>query len=448
MKLPNSRSGQALLMTTFSLAVVFGTVGLAVDVGWAYYRREAAQAAADGAAMAIVRAALINSPSGISCGVNNVWCGSPAGTATDCPATAPGSASTTFDNACMMAAANGFTTTGTRRVSVQANNTSSAPTVSGVTTNYWAVVRVSESPNGFFGSLTGSALRSSARATAAVMGGGGGGAGCVYVLDSTANDAFDAGNNATITSQCGIYVNSSATGSSEAMHVYGSAHVSTTGSASINVVGKVKTDNGGVVSPTPNTGVSAATDPFASLPSPTPANTCLSGNFTNWQATQYTPPPGTYCTFQLGNGMNAQLSSGTYIINGGSFSVQGGSTLTATGGVLIYLTGGAYVNIANGTTVTLQALSSGSYQGVLFYQDRTMSSPTGSNFAGGSTMNLQGSIYLPHALLTIDNGNATRTMGLVADKVKFQGGATIAAATSVAQTGLPMSSSPTVAMIE
>ena len=40
-----------------------------------------------------------------------------------------------------------------------------------------------------------------------------------------------------------------------------------------------------------------------------------------------------------------------YVINGGSFSIQGGSNLTATGGVMIYLTGGAYVNIANGATM-------------------------------------------------------------------------------------------------
>ncbi len=448
MKNNRKRTGQALLLTTVSMSLVFGTVGLAVDVGWAYYRREAAQAAADGAAMAIVRAAMINAPSGIACGTNSVWCGTPAGTAADCPATAPTTASSTFDNACMMAAANGFTTSGNRRVSVQANNTSSSPTVSGISTNYWAVVRVTDTPVGFFGSLIGKPFSSTARATAAVVGGGGSGAGCIYVLDPHASDSFDAGNNNTVTSQCGIYVNSDASNSTEAMHVYGSAHVTATNGATVNVVGAVKTDNGGVISPSATKAPTPAADPFASLPSPTPANTCQNGTFTNWQPTQYTPAPGTYCTFQLGNGMNGQLSAGTYIINGGSFSIQGGSTLTATGGVLIYLTGGAYVNIANGANVTLQAQSSGSYQGVLFYQDRTMSNPTGSNFAGGSTMNLQGSIYMPHSLLTIDNGNQTRTMGLVAGKVKFQGGAQINVATSVAQTGLPLGSTPSVAMIE
>ena len=128
----------------------------------------------------------------------------------------------------------------------------------------------------------------------------------------------------------------------------------------------------GNTSVTPATGAGVVTDPLATLPSPTAAPSCQNGNFTSWQSSQYTPGPGTYCGFSLGNGMNAQLSSGTYIINGGTFSIQGGSTLTATGGVMIYLTGGATVNIANGSTVTLGAQSSGSYQGILFYQDLSL----------------------------------------------------------------------------
>ena len=61
--------------------------------------------------------------------------------------------------------------------------------------------------------------------------------------------------------------------------------------------------------------------------------------------------------------MALQMSGGTYIINGGTFSIQGGSTVTSSGGVLIYLTGGATVNIANGATVTLSAQASGSLSG-------------------------------------------------------------------------------------
>jgi len=141
--------------------------------------------------------------------------------------------------------------------------------------------------------------------------------------------------------------------------------------------------------------------------------------------------------------MNAQLSGGTYIIDGGTFSIQGGSTLTATGGVMIYLTNGATMNIANGSTVTLSAQTSGSYQGILFYQDRSMTSPGSSTIAGGANLNLTGSLYFPHALLNINNGTSTSilsggtTTAIVADMVDFQGGASVFTAdTNGSKTGI------------
>jgi hypothetical protein len=335
----------------------------------------------------------------------------------------------------MLAAANGLSG---QTVTVQANTTSAVPTVSGPSVEYWVTVRVYHKGNGFFGGIvpsTTNSLTVSARSSAAAMSSSSGAGGCVYILDPRASQSFLAGNDAQINLNCGLYVNSSANtnNSSAAMYVTGSAFVQAT---TIQVVGSYYADNAGHASPAPSTGATAAADPFASLPSPTPAGTCSSGNFTAWQSSQYTPAPGTYCGFTLGNGMNAQLSAGTYIINGGTFSVQGGSTLTATGGVLIYLTGGATVNIANGATVTLSAQSSGSYQGVLFYQDRTMSSPGASTLAGGANMTFTGSLYFPHALLNINNGTNTAVMAVVADEVNFQGGAHFLADTNGAKTGI------------
>jgi hypothetical protein len=146
--------------------------------------------------------------------------------------------------------------------------------------------------------------------------------------------------------------------------------------------------------------------------------------------------------------MSLVMSPGVYVVNGGTFSIQGGSTVTATGGVTIYLTGGATVNIANGSSVTLSAQTSGSYQGVLFYQDRAMASPGTSFFAGGANMKFTGSLYFPHALLNIDNGTNTAgsTMALVVDKVNFQGGAHLLGDAGGTKTGL--TAGYTVSMIE
>jgi len=425
-------------MMTISLTVMLGMLGLAVDMGWAYYRQQAAQSAADAAAVAAVRAALNSAPGGPSC-AGSVWCGA----ATNCPSRSPGSASTSFDNACMLAAANGFTTSGIDRVSVQAGTSSAVPGVPGPSAAYWATVRVRESLPALFGAaFARGGLTPGAIATAGAISSPGG-ASCIYVLDPHAADAFLAGNGAVVQIGCGVYVNSN--NSSAAMYVTGGASVQ---APTISVVGGFKKDNGGTTSVVPTTGAASVPDPFANLPSPTPAGSCQSGNFTAWQPKPYTPAPGTYCGFSVGNGMSLQMSAGTYIINGGTFSIQGGSTVTSTGGVLIYLTGGATVNIANGASVTLSAQSSGTYQGVLFYQDRSMASPGSSLFAGGASMNLTGSLYFPHATLNVNNGSSTAgtAMALVADMVNFQGGAHLLADTGGTKTGL--SAGYTVAMLQ
>jgi hypothetical protein len=444
MKRNKFRSGQVLVVTTVGLFMIFGLMSFAVDLGWAYFRREAAQSAADAAAAAVIKAALISSPNSQSCGSAGVWCGSPAGTATNCPATAPNSASTSFDNGCMMASANGFTTTGNYTVSIQANTTSPPPTVPGVTVSYWATVRVTENPVSFFHLPTGgSSLTLNVRSTAAMTAGSSTPSACLYILSPNATDAFDLGNGATVkTSSCGVYVNSNA---STAMLVTGGA---TLNSSSVSVVGGVTKNNGGSITSTPTTGVTPISDPFASLPAPTIPPSCPAGNFTSWQPSAYTPSAGCYTGFTVANGMNAVLGAGTYVINGGTFSIQGGSTVTAGGGVMIYLTNGATVNIANGATVTLSAESSGTYEGILFYQDRTMSSPGSSTFAGGANMHLGGSLYFPNALVNFNNGNNAQTMALVVGQVNFQGGATFNAATSQSQTGMAVGGGNVASVIE
>jgi len=443
LKRNRSRGGQALVMATVSLFLMMGVMSLAVDLGWGYLRRDVAQTAADAAASAVIKAAVTSSPSSQSCGSNNVWCGTPAGTATSCPTTAPTSPVTSFDYGCMLAAANGFTPNGSSRtVTIQANTTSPAPAVPGTTVTYWATVKISENATPFFGSPTGGSLLSStAVSTAAITSPATAVHGpCLYLL-ATSGAALTVGNGAHVTtSSCGIYVNSSA---SNAITVIGA----TITSSSVKVVGGVSLSNGGTISPTPVTGVSAVADPFSSLPSQTAAGSCNSGNFGTWQATPYTPAPGTYCGMNVSNGVSAVLSTGIYIINGGTFSVAGGSTVTASG-VMIYLTNGATVSIANGANVTMSAETSGTYEGILFYQDRSLTSPGSSSFSGGATMHLSGSLYFPHASLYFDNGNNAQTEAIIASSIDFQGGATLNQATSQSQTGLVVSTPAVTSIIE
>src|SRR5579863_239738 len=62
--------GQAALLATLSLPVVFGVMGLTVDLGWDYFLKQRAQTAADAAASAAAVYALSNNDScaTVSCG--------------------------------------------------------------------------------------------------------------------------------------------------------------------------------------------------------------------------------------------------------------------------------------------------------------------------------------------------------------------------------------------
>ena len=439
-------------MATVSLFLMLGMLGLAVDLGWGYFRREAAQTAADAAASAVIRAAMSTSPTSQACAANQVWCGSPVGTKTNCPATVVSSASSSFDNGCMLAAANGFTTSGGRTVSIQANTTSPAPTVPGTTVTYWATVRVSENVVPFFGAPGGgSALTSGAIATAAIVSS----AyvpfnSCLVALSPTAADALNINNGAVVTtSSCGTYVNSN---NAQALSVTAKLVTS-----SAKVVGNytgttnggcIDTPTGGCNSLTPTTGAAAVADPFASLPTLSPAGTCNAGNYTAYQGTPYDLSSGTYCGISLGNGNSAVMGAGTYIINGGVFSIQGGTTLTGTAGVMVYLTNGATVNIANGATVNMTAQSSGTYEGILFYQDKSVASPGASTFAGGANMTLNGSLYFPVGALSFSNGIHSATTAIVASTINIQGGATLNQATSQSQTGLGSGGGSVVSVIQ
>jgi len=63
-------------------------------------------------------------------------------------------------------------------------------------------------------------------------------------------------------------------------------------------------------------------------------------------------------------------------------------------------------------------------------------------------MHLTGSLYLPNALLNINNGANAQTEAIIAGSVNFQGGATLNQATSQSQTGLSIGGGSVASMIQ
>jgi len=437
-----SRSGQAGLFVVFNLTLVFGSLGLAVDVGWAYYTRLSAQAAADAAALAA--ASWASNGSKPVCGTGGVVCNSTA-TACNNPPTTP--ATTDLEVGCLYAQQNGFVNNGQTQIVTMAANTTAPPGISNNSPTYWVQANVTATPYTFFGGFGGVrqfTINASAIAAVSYVPANA----CIYVLDPSVAQAFSATGSSNVTATCGIFVNSN---SPSAFYEYGSPSVTAT---KILVNGGTSISGSSSVSPNPpTTNAGAVSDPLATQTLPTFSNMCPSppyAAYTLGGTSSAVLPSGNYCggitishsataTFSGGNyyiwggltiGGSATVTfdAGTYVVNGGGISFGNSASITGSG-VTFYNTGQysqaiGPVSSGGSVTLTLSAPSSGTYQGMLFMQDRIVANATANSFANSATTSLSGTLYFPTCSLTYSGSSTTATYtAIVADTVSFTGSA-------------------------
>ena len=419
------QDGQAVILVVVAMSILLiGALGLAIDGGQMYAHRQMAQAAADAAA----QAGILNILDG-----TNATSPHPFGTGT------PPIASSTCTTAdartpCVYARDNGFGGTAADTVTLSFPTTVSGVTLPSATVPAFAVTVQRTLKTGLIRFVRpGATVTITAKATAALVGVVS--PNCVYALDPSAQNAFQATNGATVAlNGCAIAVNSS---NSDAMTVSGGSIVT---ASAISVVGGVSINNGGSTTPAPTTGVAAAADPLASLPAPVPG-AC---NFTNYNPGwgTWTLNPGTYCGgITISNGATATFNAGTYIINGGGVTLVGGTTDTGSG-VMFYLTGtnASYgsVNISNGANVTFSGPTSGPYTGIVFYQNRTITSSANATFSGGVAMKVTGTLYFPTTSVLFSNGSSVSNVytAIVAKQVSFTGGTSLQYDATGMKTGL------------
>jgi hypothetical protein len=116
---------------------------------------------------------------------------------------------------------------------------------------------------------------------------------------------------------------------------------------------------------------------------------------------------------------------------GGGFSVTGNSTLSGTG-VTFYNTsssGFTYqpINLTGNETANLTAPTSGSMEGMLFFQDRSVASGSaGSTLVGNSTSTFDGVLYFPTTSVTYTgNSSGSGYTSIIADTIKITGNSTL-----------------------
>jgi hypothetical protein len=403
-----SRRGQAGLFVVLNLTLLFGTLGLAVDVGWAYFRRNAAQTAADAAAIA---AASYARTAGYTCGSGGVICGS----ATACanPNTSP--PVNDLQVGCLYAGANGYLNGGNQTVTMQ-GDTTAPPGVTGNNPVYWVQANVSERLFNLFGRAGGMpsfTINTVATAGVTVTPPGA----CVYVLHPTLGGAFTIAGGSNVTASCGIFVNSS---SSTAFTANGTANVN---SSTILVNGGMSLSSNSVVSPTPTTHAGTFSDPLQNFAMPTFSG-CMENSFhTSGGATLN---PGVYCDgITLSGNGTTTFNPGLYVLNGGGLSVTGGGTLSGTN-VTFFNTGQSGhtpgpISTGGSATLILSAPNSGPYQGMLFVQDRNLTYSSNNGISGSANSVLTGTLYFPSTSLSFTGSAAGSFTAIVAWSVTFNG---------------------------
>jgi Flp pilus assembly protein TadG len=419
----NNQSGQVLVTTALGLVVLLGASGLAVDMGAMRYQKRLQQTAADGAAIA--GASNLAFGSGVTVGAQNTAAQNGfTDLGTGCSAGAVGCVTVTVNNPPLT----GPHSTGTNDV------------------NYVEVLVTKIQPTYFMRIFGVSSETITARAVATNTGGGGAvGGGCIYTLGTPSKkiQASTAGINTSGSvilnaPTCGIVDNGNFVAN-------GGKSLDVT-AASIGVGGQYNGPGCGAnsgVCPTPVTGMPYSGDPFANKYPSAPdagtskgnikitAGTC-SGSACSSSVTcvsgTCTIAAGNYNDICIDNNQTVDFSAGLYVINGSStcsnnveFQINAGAVVcnstnqncsgmigSANAGVTFYITGSASVNVSGTATVQLVAPNSGTYEGLLFYQDPN--DTTGATLSGNSTSLYQGALYMPTAQLTF-GGNTTFNNG-------------------------------------
>ncbi len=392
-----------------SLTVVLGLTGLAVDVGYAHYRKESCKAAAMAAAAAGAKVA--QSAANYVCGVG-VVCQGP----TACTAALTNPASP-IEAACLYAKKNGFTNDTahqTRTVTVATGN--SNPPVPGLTPTYWMSVTVSEKRPVWFGAALGLAgLQVSARSTAAYFKPGNGG--CIYTLEPSLPAITNSGTS-VLSTGCGLYVNST---NAAAVNLNGGASITATNGSSVEIAGNWTNTGGSTITPAPHLGATPAPDPFAAMQPPSDG-ACTSTGVSLGSHQSATIDPGVICgPITIGSQASLTLRPGLYTLKNG-MSATGQGNISGTG-VTLYIKQGALA-LTGGGTINLNAPTSGAWQGILFYQDRANTSAA--SLVGNSGSVLNGVTYIPSAALDLAGGSSVNAATVVARTIRLVGNTTFA----------------------
>jgi Putative Flp pilus-assembly TadE/G-like len=368
------RRGAVTAWLLITLPVIIGIVAIGMDGGRLLDRRRQAQATADAAALA---AATSWAQSYFALN-GNAW-----GTRMNSATSAARS----------QAAANGFNNDGTT-----STVTVNIPPASGAfagQANYLEVIVSANVPKSFSAIFNKNPLSVSARAVAVgrplPLG--------IILLQQTGANGFlnnGQGNFTVVSGQ--IFVNSN---DAAAFNQNGAGTVS---ADAYDVTGNYK-NSGGSIQGSMRTGTRRAADPLLRLAAIDSSAFSVQSNapltITSSQPT--TLQPGVYRGgIKIQQSAHVKLSSGVYILEGGGLEVSDQARLSGSS-VLFYNTSGSYaagpITINSQGKIKVSAATSGLYQGISIFQDR--SNTQSLSLTGNGNTDFEGTVYAPLAAVNL-----------------------------------------------
>ena len=257
---------------------------------------------------------------------------------------------------------------------------------------------------------------------------------CVVSLEDQAVTGINATGSTDVDLGCGMITNST---SMNAAVATGSSEVT---ASPIAAVGGIPASShwgaGTVLQPF----TLAQEDPFKDVPMPTPNNcTNAPNNQPNDPPLTITNPnndsdPGVRCfKSDLDVKGNITMEPGVYIFDGADLSMTNtGAKLTCMGCTFIFTTSTSDASKIgapdiNGGEIDLKAPDTGTYKGVIFYQDRRAEANNQVKINGNNNSYLEGAFYFPRAELTFQGtaGMDSKCLQLVSKRVVFTGNSSI-----------------------
>jgi hypothetical protein len=239
------------------------------------------------------------------------------------------------------------------------------------------------------------------------------------------------GNGNIFVNSGGIHVNSS---DSNALEVNGNGDV--VADTIDGVGGYVINNPNGTFDPLPTSGAPYYDDPLVELDPPTNP---YSGACTTFHETSgdHTITPGLYCEINVSLNGNLYMESGTYVVDGGDFSITSNGDISAdpAGVIIMLINGSNFIGAGNGSLTLVNSFiyvesgsftlagngvydvtgpTSGPWAGMTLFMDQSNTSPV--TVVGNSSSFISGLIYAPVSTVNVEGnggifGSYTQIIG-------------------------------------